>query len=252
MFSADLPSVAAKLIDAIEHRHRLPGLGDALPPGDLVTAYAIQALVAEGLGPVAAFKCGAPSAVAEPMGAAIPAACLASDGAALAGLMVPLVEVEVAFTMARDLPPRDRPYTRTELLAALGPARPALELVESRLEGFPSCDLAWQIADLQNHGRLVLGAENPDWLTEAGADIDINAFLDIGGEVQEPRLNANSAGDLFRPFLWLLNEGPARRRGLRRGDVVTTGSCSGSLPIRPGQSVIGTITGLGSVRAQLI
>lgn len=241
---SEIPSqntIIDRLAAAWAGHHMLTDLTGLPAPGDLAAGYRVQAAFAAALGPVTAWKCGAPAPDGPPMGSAIPALCRLADGAIVTGLRAPCAEVEIAFTLTRDLPPRAEPYDRATLLAALGPARVALELVETRVPGFPDSDLAWQIADLQNHGRLVLGGDIPGWAADR-----IDAELWIDGVLRVQRVNGNSAGDIFRPLLWLVNDGPARACGLRAGDVVTTGSCTGITPVRAGQRLRGVITGQGA------
>src|SRR6266446_101837 len=50
------------------------------------------------------------------------------------------IEAEIAFRLARDLPKRDKPYTRDEIVAAIASMHPAIELVDTRFADFAKTD----------------------------------------------------------------------------------------------------------------
>ena len=73
-----------------------------------------------------------------------------ADGGAcsLAGNAFRLAEPEFAFRMARDLPPRETPYSVDEVLAAVATLHPAIELPDSRYENVVEAGEAQIIADM--------------------------------------------------------------------------------------------------------
>jgi len=60
----------------------------------------------------------------------------------------------------------------------------------------------------------------------------------------------NPAGDPLRLLAWLANEGAHSLGGLRAGQWVTTGSCTGTVLVAPGTRVVADFPGLG--RAELV
>ena len=67
------------------------------------------------------------------------------------------LEAEIAFLMGEDLPPRETPYTREEVVAAIASCHPAIEVLESGLIDPTQAAKMSMIADLQMHGGFVYG-----------------------------------------------------------------------------------------------
>ena len=61
----------------------------------------------------------------------------------------------------------------------------------------------------------------------------------------------NPAGDPLRLLTWLANEGARSLGGLRAGQWVTTGSCTGTVLVAPGTVVVADFPGLGRAELQL-
>ncbi len=58
-----------------------------------------------------------------------------------------VAEVEFAFRMGEDLPPRDAPYASEEVLAAVAGLHPAIEIPDSRYSRFTEVGAPQLIAD---------------------------------------------------------------------------------------------------------
>jgi 2-keto-4-pentenoate hydratase len=66
------------------------------------------------------------------------------------------IEPEIAFVMARDLPPRASPYTQSEIRDAIGETRLVLEILGSRYSDADSATFPEMLADgLANQGLFV-------------------------------------------------------------------------------------------------
>jgi 2-keto-4-pentenoate hydratase len=59
--------------------------------------------------------------------------------------------------------------------------------------------------------------------------------------------SVNPGGDPMRLLLWLANEGSRQFGGLRKGQVVITGSCLPLVHANPGDVVRAAISGLGEL-----
>ncbi len=140
------------------------------------------------------------------------------------------VEAEIAFRLGQDLPARETAYTPDDIRAAVSAMIVAIEIVESRLLNWPKTDPLWALMDFQANDSLVLGTEMPvpdvlDFSTQPVRLLfdDAVAFEDTG---------TFGGGDPFVLMAWLANHAPGRTgslkgRGLKAGDVVTTGSWNG-------------------------
>ena len=81
------------------------------------------------------------------------------DGAVvpLAGNLMRVAELELAFRMATDLSPRAAPYGVDEVLAAVATLHPAIEIPDSRYEDFCAVGAPQLIADNACGHRFMLG-----------------------------------------------------------------------------------------------
>jgi 2-keto-4-pentenoate hydratase len=253
------------LVAARQGAHPISNMPLAWRPADLGEAYRLQAAVIDAFGPVGAWKIAAVTPeqrraldVATPIAGAIPAALVHEAVTQpaqlrLAAFSTPLIECELAFELANDLPARsDAGYTRDEVAAAVASLRLAVELVDPRLPR-GSGALA-EVADGFNNGALVVGTRSPDWRALDLAAIGIVLFaVDEGGHDSELARGSGRAildGDPFGAVVMLANAQPPGR-GLRRGDIVTTGSCTGA-PRLPGPGRYRAVfAGLGSIELQV-
>jgi 2-keto-4-pentenoate hydratase len=222
----ELMSAAGMLLNARRTNKPIDDLPVAFRPVTLDEAYFIQDRLALAYGEIGGWKVGAPTADATPMFAPMPQAWIASSRALLGGRhRFRGLEAEIAFLMARDLPPREKAYSRDEVVAAIGSCHPAIEVIESGLTDPLKAEKLSMIADLQMHGAFVYGAAVANWQR-----IDFSkehVVLAVDGVVRVERTGSNTSGDLMRLLPWLANEGATRTGGLKAGQWVTTGSWTG-------------------------
>ena len=155
------------------------------------------------------------------------------------------VEAEIAYRFAQDLPPREAPYTREEVLAAVGTMHPVIEILDTRFVALGSADPLSHRADHQNSGALAVGPGIEDW---RGIDtLRQKVRLTLDGALRHEGVGGNSAGDNVRLLVWMANHGARSLGGLRAGQIVTTGSCSGTDFVEPGTRVRAEFSGIGGV-----
>ncbi|MCA1770272.1 MAG: hypothetical protein LC652_10130 [Halomonas sp.] len=232
---------------------RLPSLPDACRPRSHAQAYRIQQALAERLGPTGGWKVGAPGPEAPRHYAPLPARFLSREAATcrLADFSRVLLEAELAFTLACDLPPRDTPYETREVVAAVASLNPVIEIVDSRYQDWPDgIDALSQLADLQNHGCLVVGEGITRWQTMALEKVAV--CLVLNGKSRVTADGGNPAGDPLPLLVWLANHLPTQGQWLRAGDVVTCGSCTGKLPVNHPVEVAVSFEGVGEARVTLV
>lgn len=246
----DIDAAAAALLDARRSGTRLDALPDGARPGSEADAYAVQDAVAGRLGPVAGWKVGAPSATATPARAALHADTIFDSETGICTLPASLfhligAEAEIAYRFGRDLPPQAGPYDREAVLAAVATMHPAIEIADTRFTVFGAVDPHSQRADQQNHGVLVLGPGLTEWRHLDPVTQPVRLTLD--GTVLHDRVGGNSAVDPVRLLVWLANEGARSLGGLKAGQVVTTGSCTGTDFVTVPTRMVAEFPGLGSV-----
>ena len=249
MDATRIAAAAARLI-AARREGCLVSLAD-VAPANRAEAYAVQDAVLAEIGPVGGWKVGAKGPALEPACAPMPASGLFAAPARLAGASWRLrgIETEIAVRLGRDLPSRIAPYSRDDVLTAIGAVLPVIEVVETRLVEFPGGAPDCLLADLNSHGALVLGKELP--LSPGvldGSRLRVRQSFN-SKEVAQTQ-GGNPAVDLLRLLTWLANHCAQRGKPLQAGQVVTTGSCTGMLFAPAGAGVRGEIDGVGAVEVQ--
>ena len=204
-------------------------LPEALRPRSLDESYFLQDTMAEALGTIGGWKVGVPTPDATPLFGPMPLmGGFANSGDVLSETFRRLrgLEAEIAFRFGQDLPPRDVPYSRAEVIAAIGSCHPAIEILESAFTDPDKVERLSMIGDLQMNGGFAHGAAVPNW-----QEIDFGTEaveISVDGAVRVQARGSNGAGsDIIRLLVWLANEGQYRTGGLKAGDWVTTGSWTG-------------------------
>ena len=237
----DPQGFAARLLDARRH-----GTAFAVPPEDVpqteAAAYVVQHAVAATLGPIGGWKVGASGPADRPTAAPLPASVIVAAPAQLSPAYSDrLVEAEIAFRMARDLPPRQAAYTREEVLAAIGSCHPVVEVVQWRIQDWRPASPDLKLADSLGHGGLVVGEPVSDWQAIDFAGLEVTQ--EIAGQPSKHG-RGNPAGDMIRLVVWLANEGAVWAGGLKAGQMVTCGSWTGISEAAADAPVVVSFAGL--------
>lgn len=224
----------------------LDELPPPLRPADRAEAYLIQAhLERLSARPLAGWKIAATSlagqrhiAVDGPLAGRLLAEMVHPDGAALTfgANRMRVAEAEFAFRMARDLPPRAKPYEHGEVLAAVAALHLAIEIPDSRYTDFTRVGAAQLIADNACGHQFVLGPEAPAFWR----DVDLaghRVIGRVGARLEREGIGANVLGDPRTALVWLANELSQHGLTLARDHIVTTGTCLVPLEILPGDEV---------------
>ncbi|HEY4253437.1 MAG TPA: fumarylacetoacetate hydrolase family protein [Roseomonas sp.] len=238
---------AASLLVAARQRHsRIDRLPEAVRPQSIAEAHAVQDAVTAGLGQtVGAFKANAPMPprTSEGVRAPIYAPAVFPSPAHIPAAAMPQlgVEGEVAFRFRQDLPPRDAPYSREEVSAAMD-ACAAIEVVSSRFADPAAATTLEKLADGVSNAGFVFGAILPDWRQLDLAQIQV--ALTVNGEtvvaqagghpLADPVAVAVALVEMMRPF-----------GGVTAGQFVTCGSYTGLRYLNPGDRCAVRFEGLG-------
>jgi 2-keto-4-pentenoate hydratase len=242
------PASREALIEALVAARRdtalIHDLPPALVPATPEEAYAIQDAVSARLGwPTLGWKIAATTAetqarlrMTEPIMGRSFAPFLHPSPATLpyAALLEPIIEPEVFLRLGRDLPPRGAPWTRETVAEAVAAVHAGIEVAECR---FPASNLPPPnaiLADGCANGRYVLGPEIP-----RGADLaTLPVSVEADGALRRRGSTAEAMGDPLNALAWLANRRNALGDALRAGQWISTGTCAGMLPARPGAHVV--------------
>lgn len=245
-------AIAQILLEARRTGEPIQALPPEYTPDDAAEAYEVQDLVAEALGPVGGWKVGA-------RGPHLPASCAPMPASLIHRSPVSLsaaslgslgIEAEIAVRLDKDLPPRRTPYSVDEVIASVASIHPAIEIVSSRyVPSMPPAPLA-ALADALSNCAFVYG---PGRSTPIAIDQTVQAAeLYFDGTRVAAAVGGNPAGDIWSLLAWLANHAAERDGGLRAGQVITTGSCTGMICAAPGTKVKAVFPGLGEVEMTLL
>jgi 2-keto-4-pentenoate hydratase len=249
--SAFDPEATASFL--LGQRSRDAVLTDTLPeelrPPTLTDAIAVQVATMRALGPVGGWKVGAADPTAEPVASPLPASGVKPSPVVVSARMR-AAECEISFRFGRALPPRETPYDRGDVLAAIESCQAAIEVVDPRYRTTEGHDPLSILADMGMHGSLAVGKPIALWDTEMFAGLGV--LMAVDGVKRREAVGSMPGGtDLMRLLLWLANSQVARAfGGIQPGQVVTTGSWTGLLLNPPGAYVTARFTGFAPVEVR--
>lgn len=248
---------ARRLIDARRTGQPCSPVRDLIGPADVATAYAVQELVVADLradgARVVGRKIGLTSpAVQAQLGVDRPDFGVLLDDmdvsaaavVPMARLLQPKVEAEIAFVLGSDLV--DGPLDVDQVRAAVAVARPALEIVDSRVAGW-DITFADTVADNGSSALFVLGDEQVS--LDLFRPVDAEMTMAVDGVTVSTGNGAACLGDPLLALAWLARTAREFGDPLRAGQVVLSGALGPMVPVTPGVVVEAHIGGLGTVRA---
>jgi 2-keto-4-pentenoate hydratase len=251
MTPRDVSIAAGLLLEARRTGVRLASLPAPAHPVTWDDAYAIQDLVTRQLGSRAGWKVGAATPDAEPFRAALTSNTV-FDGATrmpASRFHVIGVEAELVYRFNKTLIARQQPYDADEVMAAVGSIHAAIEIVDTRFAAWDSTDRLSQIADQVNHGALIVGSGRTDWKEVDPVHEPVTLWIDDNPAWET--VGGNSAGDPVRMLVWLANKGARSLSGIKAGDEITTGSCTGTVFVNGPCRIAAEFPGVGRAMLEI-
>jgi 2-keto-4-pentenoate hydratase len=161
--------------------------------------------------------------------------------------VAPLLECEVAFVLGADLPARTKPYTREEIEAAIEAVVPAVEIADSRCPA--DAPNLLKLADFMGNGAFITATPIRDWRKLDLENQPVTLTLD--GSVIKRGISSRIVSNPLLAVIALANAQPLPAGGLKRGQVITTGS--GIIPIAPKPGAyIADLGALGTLRFDMV
>lgn len=203
-------------------------------PRDLNEAYRVQVAVAQHRGITAGFKVGITSVEAQRATGAM---------APIVGRLAPqdiyrgrerivlgerhlrIAEAEVVFEIGEDLSYEQAPFSQDQIARSLSGAFAGIEICDSRFSDVDALPLADVVADNSNADVLVIGHRIRDADLHALANMPVT--LARSGQPIVAGSTAKVLGHPLASLTWLANWLAARGEGLKRGQLVASGSCTG-------------------------
>lgn len=172
---------------------------------------------------------------------------IASGGTfSMRGHIHPKIEPEVAFLISRDL---SGVVTRSEVLAACSGVCAALEILDSRYDGFKYFSMEDVIADNSSSSEFVLGP----WVRDFSS-LDLTSLkmeMSADGVVVERGVSSDISGDPVQSVIELCSLLSSRGEVLRAGSLVLAGAATTAIPLRAGLTVSLTVEGLPDVSVRV-
>lgn len=165
---------------------------------------------------------------------------VATDSIAIAQLIQPRAEGEIAFLLARDLVGPG--ITNADVLRATRAVLPCFEIVDSRIRGW-RIKLQDTVADNASAGLFVLGDSAVD-----PQDVDLSTcgmVLEKNGVLECTGAGAAALGSPVNCVSWLANALGRLGTPLRAGEIILSGSLGALIPVAPGDNLRLSIGGLG-------
>lgn len=160
------------------------------------------------------------------------------------------VETEFVVGLGQDIKRGSSDISIDDVKAATAWVAPGFEIVGSRF------DDAWPrnghkvIADGAGNVATILGTPFSDWQS---LDLDAHeATLKINGEHKAAGHSGMSVGgNPLAMFAWLLNQPAFAERGMRAGEFVYCGTCTGVIPVSIGDELIADFGTMGCINITL-
>ena len=255
-----------RLADAVSTRVPCAAVRDLIGTDDLPAAYAVQqGLVERRLAAgatVVGRKIGATSkAVQDQLGVDQPDFGYLLDemdvsaGADVGGapismrtLVQPRVEAEVAFVLGRDIDVPEDEITLAFVRDSVSAVLPALEIVDSRIEGW---DIGFTdtVADNASSGLFVVGRGAAVSLADVEPR-DLVMSLTINGEERSSGNGAACLGDPLEALRWLAVQAARFGDPLRAGHLILSGALGPFVPFAPGDRVEASISGFDTLSVE--
>lgn len=130
------------------------------------------------------------------------------------------LEFEICARIGRDLPTQSSAYARTDIDGAIDSVCAAIELVDDRQADHAKLDVRTLVADNSWNAGIVLSSFVPP-----PASLEkVEAVVCQDGVEAGRGIGADALGHPFEPVVWLANHLAVDGVGLKKGDLVMTGS----------------------------
>lgn len=165
----------------------------------------------------------------------------------VAELIQPKIEAEIAFILDREV--KGPGVTPMQVLAATRFVVPALEIIDSRIEGWKIrlCDT---IADNASSARVVLGS-SPKRVDERDLKL-VGMILEKNGDIVQTGAGGAVLGHPAVAVAWLANAVGRFSVCLEAGEIIMPGALCAAADVEPGDLIQASFDGLGTVSVQFV
>jgi 2-keto-4-pentenoate hydratase len=162
-------------------------------------------------------------------------------------LIQPKIEPEIAFILDREI--KGPGVTPIQVLAATRFVVPALEIIDSRIEGW-KIKLCDTIADNASSARVVLGS-SPKRVDERDLKL-VGMILEKNGDIVQTGAGGAVLGHPAVAVAWLANAVGQFGVSLSAGDIIMPGALCGAVDVGAGDLLQASFDGLGTVSVRFV
>jgi 2-keto-4-pentenoate hydratase len=162
-------------------------------------------------------------------------------------LIQPKIEPEIAFILDREL--KGPGVTPMEVLAATRFVAPALEIIDSRIEGW-KIKLCDTIADNASSARVVLG-NSPKRVDQFDLKL-VGMVLEKNGDIVQTGAGGAVLGHPAVAVAWLANAVGQFGVSLGAGEIIMPGALCAAVDVSAGDLLQATFAGLGTVSVRFV
>lgn len=260
MNKPEIQAIGLQLHEALTLRQALPPLTETYPDLTIEQAYQIQLAMIqprlEGGATVVGKKIGVTSKVVmdmlkvdQPDFGHLLSDMLYADGSSIAveTLIAPKAEGEIAFVLKEDL--HGPGVTVADVLRATAYVMPCFEIVDSRIRDW-KIRIQDTVADNASAGAFVLGDRGVD---PRNVDLACTGLvMEKNGEIVATGAGAAALGHPANAVVWLANTLGALGIGLKKGEVILSGSLAAMVPVQAGDQLRISIGGIGSAAVRFV
>jgi 2-keto-4-pentenoate hydratase len=157
-------------------------------------------------------------------------------------------ESEFAFRLFRDLPARDDPYSEREVAECIDCLLPAIEIGDMVFDDwYGASSFFGPCMDNCGSAALIYGTANREWKSLDLANADVSIL--VNGRHLKSGLGSAAMGHPLTSLTWMANWLRERARGLKAGELISTGTCTGHCFVASRDTVIADFGPLGIVEA---
>lgn len=251
MDQESIDEAARQLSDAWSTGQQIIDLPEGLKPESWDDVYRIQdATIARRGSAIGAWKVAPVDRGSGRICVPIPADLIhVSPATITASAFAPLIEVEVAARLGRDLPGSAGPYTAADMAEAVAALHLAVEVAGSRFVDRKAVGQMTAVADLGMNAGIVIGPALADWrAVEVGG---LAARLTAGEAEVATSPGGWTTAEMLEALADLANHAARRTGGLKAGQVVITGARIGPVETPLNATVEAAGAGFRPVRLSL-
>ena len=154
------------------------------------------------------------------------------------------IECEFAFKFKSEILPKNGIYSLDEILSKIESVIPVIEIIGTRYKsGFKNIGPIKLITDMVIHVALIKGKNYKNWQNIDFKEHKISLFKN-----RTKIVDGNGSEVLGSPLNvleWVINHLSYRRKAVKNGDIISTGTCTGIVPILPGDKIKADFSDLG-------